>query len=680
MFLHYIKFVIDWLHMHPHLAGVVTFCIAAIESIAILGLLVPGSVFMTGIGTLIGAGILPFWPTLVWAMCGAIIGDGVSYWFGRHYHDRIRVLWPFRRFPKLLEKGELFFKQHGAKSVMLGRFAGPVRPIVPLIAGMMNMRPRRFITANVISGIIWAPLYMTPGMLIGATAMELPPEAATQFIVIMLALIIALWLLAWLIRHILLRIWLVFDRWLARFWQSLRTNHDLRSFVNFIQDSKDPEGHHQLTAILAGLFFFGLFCWLTQNMAHEGLSTIFNLSVFHLMRSFYTVAGEHIFTAITMLGTPEALFALLFTLTGWLLLRQQWRAAAHWFVVVGFGYFCALMFKHLFEHPRPSGLLNPLDTSSYPSAHTMLSLLIFNYLASLIARELPKERRWITYFVATLFTLIVGLSRLYLGAHWLTDIVGAILLGTAFVFLGTASYRRRHAPPFDIKGALIVTAVTLAICYSLFFTFGYQKQLERYTPYWPVQTITFDGWWQHKTDMQPQYRTSHFGKPMQLINVEWAGSLSLIKDDLERQGWQSQPVFNLANALKHFTLHKDQKLLPLLPSLYQDRPPVLILTRNQGDSIFILRLWNPYTYFTDSELPLWFGIVDYQDTSKHHLIHYKKIMEAPPSPEALFQLTPYLKEFEWKIVVNPINSGVGPIPNQVLMVKQSENQMVIPGE
>lgn len=100
MFLHYIKIVIDWLHMHPHLAGVVTFCIAAIESIAILGLLVPGSVFMTGIGTLIGAGVLPFWPTLIWAMCGAIIGDGISYWFGHHYHDRIRLLWPFRRFPQ----------------------------------------------------------------------------------------------------------------------------------------------------------------------------------------------------------------------------------------------------------------------------------------------------------------------------------------------------------------------------------------------------------------------------------------------------------------------------------------------------------------------------------------------------------------------------------------------------
>ena len=70
--------LIHWLQLHPHWGGFVTFLISAMESLAIVGTVVPGSVMMAGIGALIGTGILPFWTTLIWAIAGAIAGDGAS--------------------------------------------------------------------------------------------------------------------------------------------------------------------------------------------------------------------------------------------------------------------------------------------------------------------------------------------------------------------------------------------------------------------------------------------------------------------------------------------------------------------------------------------------------------------------------------------------------------------------
>ena len=74
----------DWLQIHPHLGGLITCFIAFLECLVLIGFLVPGTVFMTAIGTLIGIGVLPFASITLWAIAGAIAGDVLSFWIGRH--------------------------------------------------------------------------------------------------------------------------------------------------------------------------------------------------------------------------------------------------------------------------------------------------------------------------------------------------------------------------------------------------------------------------------------------------------------------------------------------------------------------------------------------------------------------------------------------------------------------
>src|SRR5689334_6478304 len=100
--------ILEWLNTNPELAGLATFLISAGESVAIIGTIVPGTVMMTAIGALVGAGIIPFWSTLIWAILGAIVGDGISYWFGHYFKDRMHNVWPFRNHPNILASGEKF--------------------------------------------------------------------------------------------------------------------------------------------------------------------------------------------------------------------------------------------------------------------------------------------------------------------------------------------------------------------------------------------------------------------------------------------------------------------------------------------------------------------------------------------------------------------------------------------
>lgn len=159
--------LVEWIGQHPEHAGWVIFLVSLAESLAIVGVLIPGVIILLGAGSLIGAGVLDFWSSCTWAVAGAIIGDGLSYALGRHF-DYLAERWRwFRVHPDYLEKGHEFFKKWGDLSVMLGRFFGPIRAIVPLVAGLMDMPAKRFYLANVLSALVWAPAYLAPGMLVG---------------------------------------------------------------------------------------------------------------------------------------------------------------------------------------------------------------------------------------------------------------------------------------------------------------------------------------------------------------------------------------------------------------------------------------------------------------------------------------------------------------------------------
>ena len=144
-------------------AEVIFFLCAFAESLAFVGFAVPGVVLIATGGALVASGALGFWQVYAAIALGAVLGDAVSYWLGRTFGDRVPRAWPFRQRPEILERGSRFFLRHGGKSVFLSRFLGPLRPVVPMTAGMMAMPHHTFQAANLMSAVIWVPLMMAPG-------------------------------------------------------------------------------------------------------------------------------------------------------------------------------------------------------------------------------------------------------------------------------------------------------------------------------------------------------------------------------------------------------------------------------------------------------------------------------------------------------------------------------------
>ena len=178
---------------HAEWAWLIVFLIAFIESIAIVGLVLPGWALLLGVGTLIGTDVLDFYPTVLAAYFGAVLGEYLSFWLGYRYHDSILGWRWVAKHQVLIERSRSFFDKHGALGVFVGRFIGPVRAVIPLIAGISEMRKKTFFWVNIISGLLWAPFYLIPGILVGA-AFELDQETNNMLLFFLVVCGILVWM------------------------------------------------------------------------------------------------------------------------------------------------------------------------------------------------------------------------------------------------------------------------------------------------------------------------------------------------------------------------------------------------------------------------------------------------------------------------------------------------------
>ena len=158
-----IQVVVEFVRNHEHWAIPIVFFLAFGESLAFLSLLLPATVILLGLGALVGESGIAFWPLWIAASVGAFMGDWVSYWFGDRYQHQVEHMWPLSRHPHLMVRGHAFFERWGTWGVFIGRFFGPLRAVVPLVAGICGMPKRYFQLANLLSAILWGFAMLAPG-------------------------------------------------------------------------------------------------------------------------------------------------------------------------------------------------------------------------------------------------------------------------------------------------------------------------------------------------------------------------------------------------------------------------------------------------------------------------------------------------------------------------------------
>lgn len=670
--------ILQWLNTHPELSGLITFCISAAESVAIIGTIVPGTVMMTAIGALAGAGVIPFWSTIIYAILGAIAGDGISYWIGYHFRNRLPHLWIFRRWPSFLEGGENFFRNHGGKSVFIGRFVGPVRAMVPLVAGMLGVKPLRFTIANVISAIGWAPAYMLPGILLGAASLELPPDITIHMMLMLFITSLFIILCIWFLAKLLTLIKKQLNYSLTWIWNKLQGSR--YSFITTLLKHHDPnKAYEQLELLICFILASTAFFYLTIYvfLINDPKTIFINNIFFHLFRSLRTPVTDNVMLVITFLGAKSVILPLLIVLSAWFAWTKRWRTAIHTLALGILTVSSIAAMKWMIHEPRPWGILqNNFDGFSFPSGHAALSIIFYLGLGLLLARQIAATYHRLIFILASIIIAAIGVSRLYLGAHWFTDVIGGWLVGAALLMLVTMSYHRQAEFPHKLKEILtrlfnrksekktksswiIITALlTLMTSYSIYFYHSFEKLKYSYTQLeWPISTVSLDAWWEQQNDYLPLYRINRFGLAQQIFNVQWVGNLSKIKEILLQNGWRKPPKRDWISILYRLTDVRSTESLPLVSPLYLDKKPVLVLIKSINDNkkLLALRFWKSNIAFANSNQLLWVGTFE-AVPSTYSWIKRKRNNGVLLSHELLFTMLPAEYDVREKNITVNINS------------------------
>ena len=597
------------LQQHPTLALFFVFLVAFSESLIILGLIVPGAVLMILFGALIAMDALEFWPTIFVAIGGAITGDSLSYWLGKHYQNKLHNIWPLSRHPELIVRANQFFQKHGVKSVILSRFIGPLRPIIPAIAGMSRMPVKIFLATNISSAIFWAPLYLLPGLLFGLS-LEIASEFAGKFIFIIIIILFTIIVSLWTIQRLYIFTKPYNDRAIA-YLLNWGEHHTFAGEIPAAIFDKTHSEIRGLSLVAFIIFSTTLFFFLLHNTLIFPFNLFsydfdsFNQFMYNNLQTFRSPPFDNFMLWLSYITSSNFIALLCLSIGGLFIFKKNLFSLWHWLAAISL----PLLLSPLLSNGLTNSLQQNLniDISSLPF---IVIISTIGFLTIIINTGFSFNRKKIIYYFSASLVLFLMLSQLYFANQVFSQIIFGLFIGIIWFNLLGIAYRRhikKNIGNKTLKEIIIIIAVLLL--YPSWKTIQHE---ELYLPSENYFIMGTNSWIESGWTLLPSTRKGIYPKKSNIFNVQWLASKKSITYQLSQLGYT-----NSLNTIPRFSnwLLDDINInkLPVLPHMHNGEYETLRFYHYNKDDqeLTVIRLWpSIYKLKQDNPLqPLWFGSI-----------------------------------------------------------------------
>lgn len=398
-----------------YVAYLLAFVFAASESTIGLSMLVPGSLIVMSLGALAGMGAFKIHYLLLVAIVGAVVGDNISYFLGSRFGRRLLAKIKFIK-EDTIKLAENFIQKHGSKSVALGRFVPFVKETIPFVAGTLGMPRAKFMLFNFLGALGWAALWPGMGYMFAKSVL-----AGNSFLgKVQLALMISVFgYLAFL---------LVKETIFANYNLALKDNLEV---LNNLLKNKIWR-----RVVISIVFAYSLFTFLAIAVLENWKIVYILDDIGFDFYSYFNGALFVFFKVVTWTAKWYLVLLALLTFAGYALVKRKYLDYALPTLTAFLGSAAAVHFlKHMFARPRPHYERVLVDGYSFPSGHAAVSTAIGVTLSFLLYKSNIRHKNKII-FAIIIWVFIIYMSRIYLGVHYLSDILGGLAVGLVFALLG----------------------------------------------------------------------------------------------------------------------------------------------------------------------------------------------------------------------------------------------------
>jgi membrane protein DedA with SNARE-associated domain/membrane-associated phospholipid phosphatase len=413
--------------------------LAFLETGAFVGLVFPGETAVIIAGAIAGQGETSIVITIALVWFSAWAGDSASFYIGtrlgrgfimRHGH-RVRIT------PERFAQVEDYFSRHGGKTILIGRFLGLVRALAPFIAGSSGMRYGAFLPYSVLGTGLWAAAFSLLGYFL-ANNIHLAEDIAGRGIFVFGTIVVVVVGTIVAVRYLRVpenRVRSVERMEANRFGAPLvAAGRRFKPQAQFLWRRLTPGGlgleFTTAMAVLAVALFIviGFGVIVTDDPGPTpGDEKAFEIAA-DLRSDWFTDVNE----AVSALGSSPATLAAALIAAVALGLGRRWPELAVLVAAVALAHLAVPILKEVVDRPRPPAPLAEASGESWPSGHATYAI-IYPWLALTVTSRLQRRLRHGTALMvgAILLAAAIGLSRVYLRIHYLSDVTSGAALGVA---------------------------------------------------------------------------------------------------------------------------------------------------------------------------------------------------------------------------------------------------------
>ncbi len=549
------------------------------------------------------------------AVSGAVLGDGLSYWLGRHYHEQIRALWPMKNHLGMFERGQAYFAKNGGKSVFFGRFFVPVRAIVPVVAGISNMPATRFYAMNILSAFAWAAAHLLPGVLFGAS-LQLAGAVSSRLVIMLVMIAAFLWVISKLVRFAFTTLWPRIQSLRDRVVESARSQSKPLSRV--LLSLFDPARSESKSLLAAAVLLIGsawLFLGILQDILANDPLVQFDQTVYTVLQGLRTEWWDSVMITATGLGGAAGIIPVIIAVSVFFALMRYWRTLGYWLAAAGFAEILVWVLKYSLGRARPNNIYTGIEQYSFPSGHAALSIVVYGFMAFLLARGKSVRTKIVVTLLAAVTITLIAFSRLYLGVHWFSDVLASLSLGLAWItLLGIAYTYHVRREPLRAWPLLLVVVTTLTLAGGWYVWPHHGVDAARYAYRPKLETIPLAGWRAGGWRSLPFARSDLEGEIEEPFSVQWIGTAGQIAGTLTAAGWQAPQPWAVKTMLLWLLPDTAIGQLPVLPKFdHGEAQELTIIKTLSSRERIVIRLW-PVRDVVDTAAggrprPLWNGMV-----------------------------------------------------------------------